>query len=157
MPVTLLPALLALLLAGGSPAVRADTVSETRMPPAALSTEELHDCLSQRERLAQAGHELGTQQAVLERDRAEIERLSEALDVRLGTLDRHSEAAVAGFHEEMLQRDERILAHVDRLPLFHARIEALKAEEAAWTARCAGRPYGEAATDADAATRPAGD
>lgn len=133
-----LTALCALFLAAG--AAQADVVSEARMAPPALSPGELQSCVSQREHMAQAGDELASLQAALERDRAEIERLSEALDLRLGALDRHDEAAVGAFHAEMQERDLRILAHVDRLPAFHARTEVLKAEEAAWTAQCAGRP-----------------
>lgn len=133
-----LPALVALALAAG--AARADVVSEARMAPPTLSPAELQSCVSQRERMAQAGDELAQLQSALERDRAEIERLSDALDLRLGTLDRHDGGAVSAFHAEMQERDLRILAHVDRLPAFHARTEVLKAEEAAWTAQCAGRP-----------------
>ncbi|WP_119154493.1 hypothetical protein [Caldimonas tepidiphila] len=147
MPAFTLSALMALLLAGLAPGAGAATVSEPLLPVPALGPGELQACLAQREHIARAEGELEARQAELARDRSEIEQLSTALDERLGTLDREDPRAVAAFHEEMMQRDRRVLAHVDRLPVFHAHVEAVKAEEAAWTARCADRPY-EAADEA---------
>lgn len=134
---------LAGLLAGLAGGAAADTVTAPRLHGPALTAAELQACRAQREQLAHADLALQRERDALEQDRAEIERLSQALDVRFARLERDSPASVADFHAALRERDVRIEAHVGRLPAFHARTEAVKGEEAGWTARCADRPYAE--------------
>lgn len=140
-PLVLSP-LLAFGLASAVASVSTDLDGGPRLQGPQLTPTELQDCLAQREELAELGSELLRQQVALQLERDELVRLSEALHARSATLDaRSSPEAVAAFHEAVRQRDARIEAHVAHLPVFHAQVEAVKGEEAAWTARCADRPY----------------
>ena len=133
--------LLVSLMGGSVSRAQADTLTEHWRQAAPLSAAEWQACVMQREHIARAEDRLEVQRGGLEQTRTEVERLSEALDVQLGTLDPERPAEVQAFHGQMLERDRRAIDLADRLSAFHARVEAVKAEAAGWTARCAGRSY----------------
>ena len=108
-----------------------------------LTPAQLRSCLEQQGRLRSNVDETTKQQATLDANKAEIERLEAALKEELATLDRTSADAVAAYNAQVGKRDKAVDEYRDAVPAFNSRVEALKAEQAAFAKACEGRRYDE--------------
>ena len=109
-----------------------------------LTPAQLRDCLARQDRVHAGSDETAKQQASLAADRAEIDRRGAALKDQLATLDRTSAEAVAAYNEQAQERDRLVDTYEAAVPAFNARVEALKAEQAAFAKACENRRYDEA-------------
>jgi hypothetical protein len=148
------PLRLGLLLAlaaalGSAPALAAEKVREGSFGKAKAGTPlltraQLRDCLAQQERLRTTTDEMARQQAALNADKAEIDRVGVVLKEQMATLDRTSAEAVAAFNAQAEARDRMIDTYQDAVPAFNTKVEALKADKAGFAGSCETRRYDEA-------------
>ena len=108
-----------------------------------LTPAQLRSCLEQQGRLRGHVDETTKQQAALEASKAEIDRLDVALKDDLAALDRTSADAVAVFNAQVEKRDKMIDDYQQGVPAFNTRVEAPKAEQAAFAKACENRRYDE--------------
>jgi len=140
---------LALLVAAAcavSPAVaqkREGSFGKGRPGGPLLKPAELRDCLARQDRIRAATDETEQQQTRLKADRTEIDRLAGSLKEQAETLDRKNAEAVAAYNAQAEQRDKLIDTYQEAVPAFNAKVEALKAEQAAFARACEGRRYDE--------------
>jgi hypothetical protein len=116
-----------------------------KAPPgsAILKPAELRDCLQRQGRIRAATDETVQQQAKMQADRAEIDRLGAGLKEQAATLDRKSSDAVGAYNAQAQSRDELIDRYEASVPTFNAKVEALQADRAAFAKSCEGRRYDE--------------
>jgi len=108
-----------------------------------LKPAELRDCLARQDRIHGATQETARQQAKLQADRSEIDRLGAELKEQMEALDRKNADAVAAYNAQVATRDKLIDSYQDAVPAFNTKVEALKAEQAAFSRACEGRRYDE--------------
>ncbi|HUP07350.1 MAG TPA: hypothetical protein VMU47_09365 [Caldimonas sp.] len=108
-----------------------------------LKPAELRDCLARQDRIHAATQETTQQQAKLQADRSEIDRLAASLKEQMAVLDRKNADAVSAYNAQVETRDKLIDSYQDAVPAFNAKVEALKAEQAAFARACEGRRYDE--------------
>ena len=109
-----------------------------------LTPAQLRDCLARQDRVRAGTEETAKQQASLAADRAEVDRRGAALKDQLALLDLKSASAVEGYNAEAQERDRLVDAYEAAVPGFNAKVEALKAEQAAFAKACENRRYDEA-------------
>jgi len=110
---------------------------------ALLKPAELRDCLARQDRIHGATEETARQQTKLQADRSEIDRLGAELKEQMEALDRKNADAVAAYNAQVATRDKLIDSYQDAVPAFNTKVEALKAEQAAFSRACEGRRYDE--------------
>jgi hypothetical protein len=109
-----------------------------------LSTAQLRDCLDRQDRVHAGVEETTKQQTKLAAERAEIDRRGAELKEQLALLDRKSASAVEVYNGQAQERDRMVDAYEAAVPGFNAKVESLKAEQAAFAKACEGRRYDEA-------------
>jgi hypothetical protein len=136
-------ALLTMLAADG--AIAADKSFGKGKPSGRLLTPvELRDCLDRQERVRAGTEETTRQQAKLAADKAEIDRLGVVLKEQIAVIDRKSASAVEAYNAQVETRDKMIDDYQEAVPGFNGKVEALKAEQAAFAKACENRRYDEA-------------
>lgn len=116
---------------------------KTASQPPLLTQAQLRDCLAKQEQLRGHTQETARQQAAMAASKAEIDRLGAALKEQMATLDRTSAEAVAAYNAQAEGRDKQIDEYQEAVPAFNAKVEALKAEQAAYSKSCESRRYDE--------------
>lgn len=122
---------------------REGAFGRSRPGGALLKPAELRDCLARQDRVHAATQETAQQQTKLQADRSEIDRLATSLKEQMEVLDRKNADAVAAYNAQVATRDKLIDSYQDAVPAFNAKVEALKAEQAAFSQACEGRRYDE--------------
>lgn len=110
---------------------------------AALTRDQLRQCLVEQDALKTTSGELARDQQAIDADKAEIGRAGATLKEQLDQLDRTSEEAVKAHVEKAQTHDKRIEEWNARLPAFNERVEALNRRGEGWKGQCAGRRYKE--------------
>ena len=137
-------ALAAALACTSAPAQkRENSFGKSRPGGTLLKGAELRDCLARQDRIRAATDDTTRQQAKLNADRAEIDRLGTALKEQAETLDRKNADAVAAYNTQVETRDKLIDSYQGAVPVFNAKVEALKTEQTAFSKSCEGRRYDE--------------
>lgn len=109
-----------------------------------LTPAQLRECLDRQQRLHASSDQSVKEQADLKASKVEIDRLGVVLKEQLETLDRTSADAVAAYNAQVDARDRMIDTYQQGVPAFNAKVEALKAEQAAYSKVCENRRYDEA-------------
>jgi hypothetical protein len=122
---------------------REGTFGKGRAGGPLLKPDELRACLERQDRIHAVGDETTRQQTQLHADRAEIDRLGAALKEQVATLDRTNADAVAAYNAQVETRDKMIDSYQAAVPTFNTKVEALKADQAAFAKSCEGRRYAE--------------
>jgi len=132
-------------LAGAADKPRQPSVAKgkTASQSPLLTQAQLRDCLAKQEQLRGHTQETARQQAAMAASKSEIDRLGVALKEQMATLDRTSADAVATYNEQAQARDKQIDEYQEAVPAFNAKVEALKAEQAAYSKSCESRRYDE--------------
>jgi hypothetical protein len=112
--------------------------------PLLLTPAQLRECLDRQQRLRASSDQSVKEQADLKASKAEIDRLGVVLKEQLETLDRTSVDAVAAYNAQVDARDKLIDTYQESVPAFNTKVEALKAEQAAYSKACENRRYDEA-------------
>jgi hypothetical protein len=112
--------------------------------PLLLTPAQLRECLDRQQRLRASSDQSVKEQADLKASKAEIDRLGVVLKEQLETLDRTSADAVAAYNAQVDARDKLIDTYQESVPAFNTKVEALKAEQAAYSKACENRRYDEA-------------
>ena len=109
-----------------------------------LTQAQLKDCLERQDRVHAGTEETTKQQASLAADRAEIDRRGADLKDQLTKLDHTNADAVAAYNVQAQERDRMIDVYQAAVPAFNAKVDALKADQAAFAKSCENRRYDEA-------------
>lgn len=113
-----------------------------------LTKDQLRQCMTEQDRIKQEGADLAQQQARIEKDRGEIERMGVELDAAKASVDASDEAAVNAFNERVRQRTKMIETVKASIPAFNARIDKLAVDRKAYAEGCADRRFFEDDYDA---------
>jgi hypothetical protein len=108
-----------------------------------MSRDELRVCLSEQDRLQQIGTKIKSEQAELDRQKAEVERLDAELQSKVGTVDPNDTATLAAVKEQGARRDALADAYNARLPALREQSATYDSGRKAWVDRCGNRDYDE--------------
>lgn len=106
-----------------------------------LTKAELKECLALQQRIAGDNDESVKERDGIERDKAEIARVSDELKTERGTVDLTQQEAVDRFNDKLRARDGMVKAWKGRVAAFNQRVESMKSDREGWARRCDGRRF----------------
>lgn len=106
-----------------------------------LTKAELKECLALQQRIAGDNDASLKERDGIERDKAEIARVSDELKTERGTVDLTQQEQVDRYNDKLRARDGLVKAWEGRVATFNQRVEAMKTDRDGWAQRCDGRRY----------------
>lgn len=108
-----------------------------------LTKDELRQCLAEQDRLKQETTDVVAAQKKLAVDRAEIDRVSAAIDADRPQVDVSNKEAVDTFNARLQAKAKLVADYQAAAPAFNQRIDKLDADDKAFTTNCRDRKYFE--------------
>lgn len=142
-----LSAALSVALLIGQPIGAAAQIPSAEKPAAdtqgklVMTRDELRACMNEQDRLQQLVGKIKSEQAELDRQRTEIERVDKELGSSVGTVDPNYRASLEALKKERAKRDALADAYNARLATVREQSAAYESGRTSWTGRCANRGY----------------
>ena len=131
--------------AADPPATKAPTKSQSagKSKPKPMSRDQLRACMDQQDRLLAMRENVLKEQASLDQQRAEVERMDAEIARKLVALDPADAEAKLALRDEEAKRNEIGEAYNARLPAFKEQGATLDRERQSWVERCANKDFDE--------------
>lgn len=127
-----------------APAKKAPSKSATtKSKPKVMTRDELRVCLNEQDRLQQLTTGMKSEQAELERQKADVQRIDAELASKVGTVDPNDTATLAALKEQGARRDAMADDYNARLAALREKSAAFDSGRKNWVERCGDRDYDE--------------
>ena len=108
-----------------------------------MSRDELRVCLGEQDRLQQINSGIASEQAELDRQKAEVQRIDAELATKVGTVDPNDAATLAAVKEQGAKRDEIAANYNTRLAALREQSATYDSGRKTWVERCGNKNYDE--------------
>lgn len=129
--------------AADPPAKKAPAKQQGTSKPKPMSRDQLRACMDQFDRLQTMREKVVQEQASLDQQRAEVERLDAEIARKLAAIDPADAAAKQALVEEEAQRNELGEAYNARLPVLKEQGSKAESERQSWVTNCADKYFDE--------------
>lgn len=126
-----------------APARKAQPKSAPKAKPKVMTRDELRVCLAEQDRLQQITAGMKTEQAELERQKADVQSIDAELKSKVGTVDPNDTETLAALKEKGVRRDAMADEYNARLAALREQSTAFDSGRKTWAERCGDRDYDE--------------
>jgi hypothetical protein len=129
--------------AADPPASTAQSKSAPKKKSNVMTRDELRVCMAEQDRLQRLSEKVKQDQASLDRQRADVEKMDAEIARKRAALDPADVAAAEALQTDVARRDEVVDAYNARLPALREQGSTYDAGRQVWVERCANRDYDE--------------